>query len=285
MLQILVEQRRQLVDQRTAESNRLTQALKLYYPQALRWLGDLASPLAGAFLQLWPTLESVQRARPQTLQDFFYQQNCRSRELIQRRIEEIAQALPATNDPAILRTCVLQVSHLIRSLALLRESIAELETEIRKVSRSHPDFPVFDSLPGAGEAMVPRLMAAFGTRRERFSSATDVQSFSGIAPVTERSGKTAWVHFRWACPKFVRQTFHEWAGHSIGFCGWARAYYQQQRDKGADHHAAVRSLAAKWIRIAYRCWKDHTPYDEQTYLEALHRRGSPLATKLAPANP
>ena len=282
-LQILAEHRRQLVDQRTGESNRLTQALKLYYPQVLGWFDKVVSPLAGAFLQRWPTLELAQKARPQTLRDFFYRHNCRNAELIQQRIEEIGQAMPATQDPAILRTCVLQVKHLIQSIALLRDSIAELEQEIDKLVQSHPDFAVFDSFPGAGEALTPRLIAAFGTQRERFSGAVDVQSFSGIAPVTCRSGKSERVHFRWACPKFVRQTFHEWAGHSIGFCEWARLYYQQQRDKGAKHHAAVRSLAAKWIRIAYRCWKDRTPYDEQIYLDALRRHGSPLAAKLAPA--
>ena len=280
LLQILVEHRRQLVDQRTAESNRLTQTLKLYYPQALRWFEDLSSALVGDFLHRWPTLESVQKARPQTVRDLFYRHNCRSRELIERRMEEIAQTVPATSDAAIVRTCVLQVNHLIGILAVLRDSIAKLEDEIRSVCQRHPDFSIFDSFPGAGEALVPRLIAAFGTQRERFSSATEMSNLSGIAPVTERSGKTVWVHFRWACPKFLRQTFHEWAGHSIGFCEWARVYYRQRRAAGAEHHAAVRSLAAKWLRIAYRCWKNHAPYNEALYLESLRRRGSPLAAKL-----
>jgi len=37
--------------------------------------------------------------------------------------------------------------------------------------------------------------------------------------------------FRWACPKFLRQSFHEWAGHSIAHSQWARSYYQQQRSE------------------------------------------------------
>ena len=96
----------------------------------------------------------------------------------------------------------------------------------------------------------------------------------------ERSGKTEWVHFRWACPKFVRQSFHEWAGH-IGFCDWARAYYQQQLKAGKGHHAAVRALAYKWIRIAFRCWKDGVPYDDSRYVASLRRRGSPLAQAIS----
>ena len=93
-----------------------------------------------------------------------------------------------------------------------------------------------------------------------------MQTYTGIAPVMESSGKKQWVHFRWACPKFLRQSFHEWAGHSIAHSVWARSYYQQQRSQGQDHHAAVRALACKWIRVVFRCWKDGVAYDESKYL-------------------
>ena len=63
--------------------------------------------------------------------------------------------------------------------------------------------------------------------------------------MTERSGKALWVHHRLACPKFLKQTFHEYADQSIRFSGWARRYYDQQRGRGNNHHAALRSLAFK----------------------------------------
>src|SRR5262252_9024402 len=99
--------------------------------------------------------------------------------------------------------------------------------------------------------------------------------------VVTRSGKQSWVHWRYQCPKFLRQTFVEWASESIRFSLWARAYYQQQRDKGAVHQVAVRALAFKWIRIVFRCWHNRTPYDESVYLAALQRRGSSLLSNLA----
>jgi hypothetical protein len=40
----------------------------------------------------------------------------------------------------------------------------------------------------------------------------------------------------------------------------------------------VRALAFKWIRILFRCWKEHKPYNEDFYREALLRR-QPLAGK------
>ena len=58
---------------------------------------------------------------------------------------------------------------------------------------------------------------------------------------------------------------------------WAKAYYQQQRERGKGHQAAVRALAFKWIRVLYACWRDRRPYDEAAYLAALRRRNSPLA--------
>jgi hypothetical protein len=72
-----------------------------------------------------------------------------------------------------------------------------------------------------------------------------------------------------------------WTGHSIAQSEWARAYYQQQRSKGNNHQEAVRALAFKWIRIVFRCWQDRVAYDENRYLTALVKRGSPLSAILA----
>jgi len=271
-LQMLVEERRKMVNEKTRQSNRLIAKLKLYFPQVLDWFDEVESELVGAFLQRWPTLEALQRTRPSTLRQFFHRHNCRSEERIQHRLEQSRQAIPATRDAAVIRSSVAAVTVLVQLIRSLREGIATLDQEIQQLAVTHPDFALFDSFPGAGKVLVPRLIAALGTRRDRFSSAAEIQSYSGIAPVLERSGKSQWTHFRWACPKFVRQTFHEWAGHSIAWSGWARAYYEQLRARGKGHHAAVRALAFKWIRILFRCWKDGQPYDEQLYQASLQKR-------------
>jgi transposase len=124
-------------------------------------------------------------------------------------------------------------------------------------------------------------MIAFGENRDRFDSADTISRFAGIAPVTERSGNKAWVHWRYSCPKFLRQTFVEWTNETIRFSFWAKAFYQLQREKGKTHQVAIRALAFKWIRILFRCWKDRKPYDEAKYLMALKAKGSPLVAELA----
>ena len=65
---------------------------------------------------------------------------------------------------------------------------------------------------------------AFKPDRERFKRAEELQKYAGIAPVTERSGKKRWVHWRWQCPTFLRQTFVECAGQTINKSFWARAW-------------------------------------------------------------
>ena len=84
------------------------------------------------------------------------------------------------------------------------------------------------------------------------------------------------MHWRLHCPRFQRQTFVEFAAVSLPHCYWAKAYYEQQRSRGASRQVALRALAFKWIRILYRCWVDRIPYDESRYLMALQKRQAPL---------
>lgn len=177
-------------------------------------------------------------------------------------------------DIAVLELSVLIVRRIVRQLEMLREAIEEHDKKIAALAKSHPDYGIFSSLPGAGPAMAPRLIAAFGTQRDRYATAAAIQCYSGIAPVTESSGKQKWVHWRWACPKFLRQTFHEWAWMSNKEVVLGENFYDQQRDRNKSHHAAVRALSFKWLRIVFRCWKDSVPYDEARYALALQKRAT-----------
>ena len=189
--------------------------------------------------------------------------------------------MPATQDAAVIDSCSTAVLAWVRMLRELRETIASYDQKIETLARQHPDFAIVDSLPGVGPALAPRLIAALGTQRDRYASASELQCYSGIAPVLATSGKQHWVHWRWACPKFLRQTFHEWAVHSLSCSAWAKAYYDQQRGTGKPRNTVVRALAFKWIQILFRCWKDRKPYCEEIYCQALHRRKQ-LAARSSP---
>ncbi len=279
-LEQLVEQRRRLVGDRNRITNRLTGALKQYYPEVLDCFEEKDTLLFCDFLAHWPTPKDAKRARKATLAAFFREHHVRSAGLIEERLRVMKSATPLTEDVAVITPNRLLVQALVEQLRVALHAIARFDAEISTVSKTLPDYPLFSALPGAGPALAPRLLVAFGEQRQRYASAAEFQKYTGIAPVTESSGKKHWVHWRLRCSTFMRQTFVEWAAETITRSFWAGVYYRQQRAKGSSRQAALRALAFKWIRILYRCWQTRTPYDESTYLNALKRRGSPLLTSI-----
>ena len=283
-LGFLVEHRRRLMGDRTRINNRMRALLKSYFPQVLQWFPDLCTKLVCDFLKRWPTLERVKRAHRATLEKFLREHHSTRKEKNEERSRSIKASQPLTTDKAVINSSVLMIKALAEQMQVTLEAIKEFDRQIEELCRSHQDYHLFESLPGSGTVYASRLLAALGTNREKYASADELACLAGIAPVIERSGKSCWVRWRYFCPKFLRQTFHEYAGESIVHSFWAKAYYESQRGKGKSHAAAVRALAYKWIRIIWKCWKTNTEYDEVKYLESLRKRNSPLLTYAA-SNP
>jgi transposase len=281
LLRLLVEDRRGLVDQRTAFSNSMKSRLKQYFPLALQMFNDIGGNLACAFLSRWSSFDQLRGATEQQLRDFYHEHECYRTAVIDKRIQAFQTAQALTSDEAIVESGMLQTGTLVRQIADLNQAIDRYDTRIAKLMEQHDDGPLFTSFPGAGDAMAPRLLAAFGTDRDRLENAQQLQQQVGVAPVTKRSGNTKIVNRRWACNKFLLQTFHEFAGHSRAQSPWAQAYYDMMRSRGHAHQAAVRALAFKWVRILYYCWKTRTLYDEATYVGSLIKRRSPIVSYLA----
>jgi transposase len=275
-LRYLVEHRRRLVADRTRISNRMTSLLKGYFPQVLEWFPDIRTTLVCDFLLRWPALDTLRRVRGETLSKFFRAHNSVRTETIEKRVAGIKQAVPLVTDQAVIASSVVMVKALAAQMKTTLCAVKEFDSEIAALCAVNDDFVLLKSLPGAGQNYAARLTVALGSDRGRWRSADELAQLSGIAPVMERSGKSCRVRWRYFCPKFLRQSFHEYAGASVKYSFWARAYYDGQRMKGKSHQAAVRALAFKWIRIIYRCWQTRTPYDEVKYLENLRKKGSPL---------
>ena len=185
----LVQDRRRLVSDKVRITNRLINALKNYFPQPLQWFRDRDTVLFCDFLSRWPTLKQLKRARRSVLEAFFYEHNVRRRTVIEERIEAIRSALPLTEDPAIIEPQSLLVAMaLIAQLRCALDAIERFNSAIEATTAQLPDYAIFSSLPGAGPTFAPRLLAAFGEDRERYQRCEELQKYSGIAPVTERSG-------------------------------------------------------------------------------------------------
>ncbi len=241
----LLEARRSLIDLRTLLTNMLRDALKSYYPQALELAGqDLFAPLGCQFLLKWPSLEQLQKARTESVRKFYYAHNCRRMDVIEKRLQAIAQMKPLCRDRALIEPALIQVKMLVRQLLQLRTALKEYDSSIEHLFAQHQDATIWQSFPGAGPTLAPRLCCAFGSERSRYQSVLAIQQYSGIAPVQEKSGKNQhWVHRRWARPHFVHQSFFEYASQSALHCPWAKLFLKEQIARGKTHPTAVR---ARW---------------------------------------
>lgn len=278
MLNAMVRDRRQFVEQRVALSLQLTTLLKAYFPAVLGM--KAAKPYADFLVKLiarYPTLADAKKAGKTRIRKLFY--GLGSRQRIEYRIEVLFTADPLTTDSVLLETASRKARLLAQQLLTLNQAIRQYDREIRQALSQHPDRTFVDSLP-CGVTSKARIIAALGDDRSRYPSAEQLTAAVGIAPITTQSGKSRYVSSRWATSKFLRQTFHEFAGVTIKRCRWSKAFYDSQLALGKTPRMAKRALAYKWIRIIYRCWQTSTPYDDQKYLQRLIDTQSPLAKKL-----
>ena len=273
----ILEYRRKLVQDRVDLTNGITATLKNYYPQVLDWFNEKDTHIFCDFVIKWPSLARAKRAHKKTLLEFFNAHNARYTQVNRRRIGAIKTAVALTDDAAIIEP----------NLISDRNPHAAAETAARwhpATGRSKSNGVIsrwmIDTCSTTcrepGRSSPRAYWLPLGRIERVISRPANFKSTAVLLRSSKKAAKSSWTHWRYSCPTFLRQTFVEWAGLTVRYSFWARAYYQQQEAKGKPHNTIVRSLAFKWIRILYRCWQDRKPYDESKYLEALRKRGSPL---------
>lgn len=284
-LDCLGQARRKWVDQRTAVTNRLQALLKRYYPQALQLMHeDIWRPLNVALLRRWPTPQKLKDVRPAVLEKFFQAHGSRSETRQTERLAVVRVLVPLGGDTAVLTECELELEVLLDQIEALNRAVSRYDAAIAELFNSFgAEAALFRALPGAGPALAPRLFAAVALHAGECPDAQDFAALSGMAPVTDQSGKMRRVYRRLRCNHFLRQTLHEWAKESWKHSDWAGAFVALHRAKGKGFHSIIRMLAVKWIRILWRCWKDRRCYDESAYIQCLRQRGSPLCQYLPAA--
>ncbi len=274
-LATLAEDRRRLVDQRTAVCNELKAILKRYFPVVLELeAAKIYADFILKFVVKYPTLAVAQRAGKTRLRKLFFGLGTKAK--IEERIDRIMAAKPLTEDETTLRIESRRATALCELLTTYNQQIDKYDEALQSLVVQHADYEIYKSLPAGSFATQGRMIAAMGDDRSRYANAEALQAASGIAPLTTQSGKHRFVSSRWACTKFMKQTFHEFATLTITRCKWAGAYYRMQLSKGKSTQMARRALAYKWQRIIYRCWQSRTLYNDEQYVERLKATGSPL---------
>jgi transposase len=280
-LRLLCRDEIHLIEQRTAWVNQLREALHEYYPAALEAFEDWVCPGAWTFVERFPTPEILRRKGRRCWESFLHAHRLYHPQTCQRRLEIFARADRFCGSPPVTRAKSRLAVALVRQLQVLEKQLHEYRAAIEELFRRHPDHDLFDSLPGAGAKLAPRLLSELGDDRDRFEDAQGLQSFAGTAPVCIQSGQSRWVKLRRACNKWLRAAIHLWANLSRAECLWAETYYQRKRKEGHSHATALRCLGQRWLKILLKMWRDHRRYDEPLHLRNMVKRGS-WSLQLAP---
>jgi Transposase len=170
-----VAHRRRLVGDQVRLTQRLTRALKNSCPHVLQGFPDKETVLFGDVRSRWPTLTAAPRARRTTLEAFCRAQHVRAAAVMASRLQALKRARALTTDDGVITPNALLVHALIAQLRVTLQAIADFDTALAQRAQAHPDFPLFDALPGAGAVFAPRLLVACGAQRDRCTSAEDLQ--------------------------------------------------------------------------------------------------------------
>lgn len=260
-LRMLSRNRSGLVDHRVAATNQLSALLDAFWPGAKAVFADIASAIALAFLERYPTPASAARLGPKRMAAFCTKHGYSGRRPAEQLLARLRHVPDGIVDPVQTEAGRDTVLAQVAVLRALNTSIKQLDRAIAAQLAEHPDGKIFTSLPRSGQINAAQMLAEWGDSRQAYDSPDAVAALAGAVPVTKASGKHRSVTFRWACNKRFRDAICTFADNSRHDSPWAADVYDRARAAGKDHPHAVRILARAWIRVIWRCWIDHQPYD------------------------
>jgi transposase len=263
-VKVLARTHQSLIWTRQRQVNAMRNALREFYPGALKTFPDLDSSDALAVLEVAPTPED---ARTLTVARIMRALRAGGRErFVERRARAIHEALrtPQLGGSAVLSSAY---GESVRSMArIISSTVAEtarLAEELRARLGRHPDAEILHSLPGLGVVLGGRVLGEFGDDPTRYPDARSRRCYAGTAPITKASGTKVVVLARYARNRRLADACYLWAFSAISRSAGARAYYDRQRARGSSHHQALRALSNRLVGILHGCLRHRSLYSEE----------------------
>jgi transposase len=273
-LRLLCRDEMALIEQRTALINQLQQALSEYYPAALEAFDDWTQSYCWEFVIEFPAPAALVKAKKGRWNRFLHKHKLWRPETSQKRLEIFARADQFCGSQALSAAKSLLAVSLAKTLQALEIQLDAYRDQIRQLFNQHPDHDIFDSLPGAGDKLAPRLLAEVGGDTQRYPDTQALQCLAGTAPISYQSGQIHKVLIRRQCNKILRQVVHLWANCSRQSALWAQTYYEQKRNEGKSHACALRCLGQRLLKILWKMIQTRTPYDAELHARNQKAHGS-----------
>jgi transposase len=260
----------------TRLSNRLRAVLLRYYPAALQVFPNPNTQIALEFIWTYPTPQAAARLRYAEFVEFAQQQGYSHPKKLPYYYAHLKGDYPEASPEtvSIYQDKVMQLASLLLQMAHTKVDVL---SQLQVLFRQHPDYPIFSSLPGAGDLLEPALLVKFGDDRQRFPTPASVQALAGTCPVTDKSGKRKVIKFRKACDREWRSLSQAWAIALVNSAKspLAIAYFEQIRPRCHNRHHAYRCVANRWLAIAWKLWQTHQPYNEVYHFQQRAARSKP----------
>jgi transposase len=263
-----------LIEQRTALINQLQQALYEYYPAALEVFDDWCAPSTWAFVEAFPTPQALVQAGRRRWQKFLFTHGLRRPEMNEKRLAIFAKADQFCGGTAVTMAKSALAVALAKMLYTLEQQLNHYRILIEECVQNHPAHGLFESLPGAGPKLAPRLLSELLALQPLAEQPQVLQCLAGMAPVSYQSGQVSVVYLRRQCNRSLRRAVHLWVDLSRHYCDWAQIYYATHRQKGQSHACALRCLGMRWLKILAAIIRNHTPYDAALHARNQLRHGS-----------
>lgn len=286
-LRMLVRARADLVKARVVAHNQLRAHLQLTHPGTVGLFHQLDGKISLAFLTRFPTPRHARWLTETRLAAWLKAQRyTRANTSTPAQLFAHLTDAPAghRDGPAADAGEVITLG-LVALLTSLRERLKTIEAHIEQALGAHADAAVFTSLPRSGKVRAASMLAEIGDARGRYPTDDALAAAAGISPSTRASGRAHYVAFRRGCNHKLRQALVDFADASRGAHPWARDVYARARGRGHNHAHAVRVLARAWLRVIWRCWTDHTPYNAAQHAAAVAARQSREQQPAQPAMP
>lgn len=267
-LHILVRDREALVGLKIRMENQITTCLKSYYPRALECFCRLDQKSTINFLKTFPNPDSFSTADLTMLEEFLKNHRHPHWKAKAKELFILANQRQFPVDRATIRAKSRLLFSLLSQLEPLIQDIQQYDQEIENLVKSHPDSEIFLDLKGVGTNLAARIMVEFGDDRSYYPHANAIQCQAGTAPVTRKSGKRRFAHFRRACKKPFRNTMQQFALQMVKHEPWCREMFHRHRNRGRSASECLRIIANTWIWILFAMWKKHCHYDSNIFLAA-----------------
>ncbi len=271
-LRAVSRDRERVVIAQRATENRLRAVLEAYHPAPLHLFSTLDRDITLDFITDYPTPEQAARVGATRMAGFCRRHGYSGRTDPAVLVERLQPHLLCASAGTVAGKA-LAADLFTDQLRLLNTHLRAYDKRLADLLAQHPDTPILTSFPGIGPITAAVLISELGEDRARFPAPGALLAEAGLAPVTRASGRTRQVRFRYAANRRLRHAVDWWTFTASREDPWSRHIYDDARARGHGKYRALRGLGARWTRLLWRCWTDHTHYNP-----AIHHKNPEPAT-------